>query len=201
MERSCFRLVARCSVACAVLLLGACASGPDVFTNQDPAADFSNYRTYDFEAKLGTDRDSGSRSLLSTYLTRAVARELEARGYTRSDTPDLKVNFYVNTEEKVRSRSVPTAGGYYGYRAPYYDPWGGYGGYETQIDQFTEGTLNVDLIDAAKNQLVWEGAVVGKITEEVRQNVEATVNAATAELFKAYPYVAGSNVPQATGGQ
>jgi hypothetical protein len=162
-----------------------------VFINQDPAADFSKFKTYGFEEKLGTDRQTGSQSLVSTYLTRAVSRELEAMGYRRSDNPDLLVNFYVNTEEKIQSRQVPTSSAYYGYRGGY-NAWGGYGGYETQISQFTEGTLNIDLIDAGKNQLVWEGAVTGKITKKVRENLEAAVDQATAEVFSYYPYQAGS---------
>lgn len=179
-----------------VAALGACASGPDVFVQQDPAADFSQYKTYNFEARLGTDRDNGSQSIVSTYFKNAVSREMEARGYVQSENPDLEVNFFVNTEEKIRSRSVPTAGGYYGYRGGYYNPWGGYGGTETQIDQYTEGTVNIDLIDARENQLVWEGVVVGKITKKVRENLQLAVDTVSAEIFSNYPYVAGSGVRQ-----
>jgi hypothetical protein len=187
-------LVKTVAVVGSLFVLSACSSVPDIYVNQDPSADFSRYNTYGFESRLGTDRDSGSQSLVSTYFRRAVSKELEARGYVYSDNPDLSVNFFVNTEEKIRSRSVPTSGGYYGYRGGYYDPWGGYGGgYETRIDQYTEGTVNIDLIDARNDQLVWEGAVVGKITKEVRENLEATVNAVATEVFAVYPYIAGSN--------
>ena len=133
---------------------------------------------------------------MSTYLRRAAAREMEARGYQLADNPDLSVNFFVNTEEKIRSRSVPTAGGYYGYRGGYYDPWGGYAGYETRIDQFTEGTVNFDLVDTRNDQLVWEGAITGKITKEVRENLQEVCDAVAAEVFASYPYIAGSGVKQ-----
>jgi hypothetical protein len=182
-------------------LLAACSSVPDVYVNEDPAADFGKYKTYNFESRLGTDRDDGARSLVSTYLRRAAAREMEARGYQLSDNPDLTVNFFVNTEEKIRSRSVPTAGGYYGYRGGYYDPWGGYGGYETRIDQFTEGTVNFDLVDTRSDQLVWEGAITGKITKEVRENLQAVCDAVAKEVFASYPYIAGSGVKQVPAGK
>ena len=180
----------------ALLLLAACSSTPPVYVNEDPAADFSKYKTYNFEARLGTDRDDGAQSLVSTYLRRATAREMESRGYQLADNPDLTVNFFVNTEEKIRSRSVPTAGGYYGYRGGYYDPWGGYGGYETRIDQFTEGTVNFDLVDTRTDQLVWEGAITGKITKEVRENLQEVCDAVAQEVFLSYPYIAGSGVKQ-----
>ena len=182
--------------ALVLMLLVACSSTPDVYVNEDPSADFSRYKTYNFESRLGTDRDDGAQSLVSTYLRRAAAREMEARGYQLSDNPDLAVNFFVNTEEKIRSRSVPTSGGYYGYRGGYYDPWGGYAGYETRIDQFTEGTVNFDLVDTRTDQLVWEGAITGKITKEVRENLQAVCDAVAQEIFLSYPYIAGSGVKQ-----
>jgi hypothetical protein len=189
-------LVKLAATALVLMFMAACSSTPDVFVNEDPAADFGKYKTYNFESRLGTDRDDGARSLVSTYLRRAAAREMEARGYQLSDNPDLTVNFFVNTEEKIRSRSVPTAGGYYGYRGGYYDPWGGYGGYETRIDQFTEGTVNFDLVDTRTDQLVWEGAITGKITKEVRDNLQAVCDAVAQEVFASYPYIAGSSMKQ-----
>lgn len=182
------------TTALILLSLGACSSTPPVYVNEDPAADFSNFNTYNFAPRLGTDRDDGAQTLATTYLRRATARELEARGYQLSDKPDLSVNFFVNTEEKIRSRSVPSTGGYYGYRRGYY---GGYAGYETQVDQFTEGTVNFDLVDTRTDQLVWEGAITGKITKEVRENLQEVCDAVATEVFASYPYIAGSGVKQA----
>ena len=63
-------------------LLAACASsGPKLYSDTDPGADFAGYRTYAFEPVLGTDK-VGYSSILSQNLKSAVARELEARGYT-----------------------------------------------------------------------------------------------------------------------
>lgn len=176
-----------------ILLLAACSSTPPVFVNEDPAADFSRYKTYNFESPLGTSRDDGAQSLATTYLRRATAREMEARGYQLSNDPDLIVNFFVYTDEKISSRSVPTSGGYYGYRRGRY---GGYTGYETRVDQYTEGTVNFDLVDNRTDQLVWEGAITGKITDEVRENLQQVCDAVATEVFASYPYIAGSGVKQ-----
>jgi len=76
------------------------------------------------------------------------------------------------------------ASGYYGYRGSYYGAWGGY---ETRIDQYTEGTLNIDVVDARLQKLVWEGSIVGKITEEVRKNLEAVIDEAVQVIYKEFP--------------
>ena len=166
--------------------LGGCASGPKIFASQDPAADFGSYRTYGFQPVLSTD-EPGYSSILSQLLKAAAGREMESRGYTRSDQPDLIVNFQLRTKEKVQATSSPAVGGYYGYRHGYYGVWGGYP-METNVTQYTEGTLNVDIVDARRNQLVWEGVAIGRIREESRRNPEPAVNDAVAKIFAEYPH-------------
>lgn len=177
----------------AAVVIGGCASSPKIYTNQDPTANFGDYQTFGFQAKLGTDGDEYA-SLASQYLKAATVREMTARGYKESANPDISVNFSVVTEEKIRTTQTPTAGGYYGYRG--YGAWGGYGGYETRVTQYTEGTVNLDIIDVRKQQLVWEGVVVGKVTDEVRNNLQAVCNEVVTEILASYPYVAGNPTPQ-----
>ena len=80
-----------------LVVLAGCASGPRVFSNEDPTAGFATYRTYGFASPLGTDRPEYS-SLTTEFLRQATSRELEARGYRRAEEPDLLVNFFVNTK-------------------------------------------------------------------------------------------------------
>jgi hypothetical protein len=182
-------------IAATLLFVSGCATTPDIMVNQDPAANFGDYNTYGFPPELATDK-SGYGSLLSQYLKTAVSREMDARGYKQTDNPDLLVNFYVHTQEKIKTTQSPTSSAYYGYRGGRYGAWGGYGagvGYETRVTQYTEGTLNVDLVDNARGQLVWEAAMIGKVSKDVRENLETNVNEAISELFQSYWYVAGSS--------
>ncbi len=184
------QLLDRVLVALLLLTLAGCAGGPKIRVNQDPAIDLAAFRTYDFEPQLGTDRP-GYTSLLSQYLKTATSRELEARGYRRGDDPDLLVNFYVRTKEKVQTTTTPSGpsyGGYYGYRRGYYDVWGGY---ETRTTQYTEGTLNIDIVDARRRQLVWEGVAVGRVREETLKDPQPRVDAVVAQIFEQFPYSAG----------
>ena len=161
-----------------------CASSPNTFSNKDPKVDFSQYRTYAFFSNPGTNHDEYE-SLVTNFLKVAVAQNMDRRGLEYSKDSDLLVNFYINTKEKIRSRSVPTTSAYYGWRDPFYDAWGGYGGYETTVDQYTEGTLHIDLVDTATNQLVWEGGVTGRVTDAVIRNLEASIDAAVDAIFNA----------------
>jgi hypothetical protein len=172
-----------------MLLVSACASPPRVYSNEDPEAVFSSYSTYAFQEKLGTDRPE-YKSLLSQLLKRNVKRELNARGYKEVEAdPDLLVNFFVQTKEKIKSTSSPSYGGYYGYRP--YGTWGGYAGYETHITQYTEGTLTVDVVEVARDQLVWEGTLVDRIYGDPAEDLQPRVEAAVLNLFTQYPHRAG----------
>lgn len=176
-----------------VLIISSCASPPRVYSNVDPAASFAGYRTYSYHPQLGTDRPKYT-SLLSQYLKIAVDREMNSRGYKRVDeNPDLHINFYVQTKEKIQSTSTPAYGGYggyYGYRG--YGTWGGYGGYETRVTQYTEGTLTMDLVDVERDQLVWEGTIIDRIPGDQAENLRPRIEESVVYLFAEYPYMAGS---------
>jgi hypothetical protein len=177
----------------ASLTLTACSSSPKLFVNQDPNADFSTFSTYNYVANLGTDDREGYHSIFSQYLINATSQQLEARGYTKADNPDLLVNFNTSSKEKIRTTSSPSmSGGYYGYRG-----YGAYGGYDTTVTQYTEGTVNIDLIATTmgNNQLVWEGIAVGKITNDVLDHLEEATTAVVEDIFSKYPHVAPGYIP------
>lgn len=179
----------------AALILAGCSSGPKIFANVSPVADFGTYKTYNFASVLGTDNREGYRSILSNYLIAAGDREMQARGYVKSDMPDLILNFYVHTKEKIRTTTSPSTsmGGYYGYRGARY---GTYGGYETQTTQYTEGTVNIDIVDNKKGQLAWEGIAVGRVSDDVMENLEEAANNVVVEIFSKFSYTAPGFVSQ-----
>lgn len=174
----------------ALALLAGCASQPRIYTNSDPLGDFSGFRTYAFAEQLGTDRNEYS-SLLSQFLKTAVSRELDARGYQRSDNPDLLVNFYTESRERLQSTTTagPGIGGFHGWRTGYYGVWGGY---ETRVTQYTEGTLVIDIVDVQRNQLVWEGIAVDRVREENLRDLQGTIDQVVAQIFAQYPWRAGT---------
>jgi deoxyribodipyrimidine photolyase len=187
MQTSSFRNVV---LAVVVASMAACASGPAPISNQDPTADFNAYRSFGFVSNMATNEPTYE-TLVTSYLKVAISQEFDKRGIAYAENPDLLVNFYINTQERIRSRSVPTGRAYYGWRDPFYDTWGGYGGYETQIDQFTEGTLHIDIVDAASNKLVWEGRLTGRVTDAVIAKLEKNIDSAVRIIMASYPVSPG----------
>lgn len=179
------------SVAIVALALFAsgCASvrAPNTRIDYDKSVDFSVYRTYGFPKETGTDR-GGYSTLVTSYFKSAVSAAMEARGYKYSEeNPDLLVNFYMNTREhtEVRPTRVATGYGYYGYRYGLYSAWPLYE--EDRTVTYKIGTINVDIVDAEKKQLIWEGVAEGRVTEESLNNPKVTVNAVVTELMRRYP--------------
>lgn len=178
-------------IGCLVVLFAvwACSSGPAIRVDADPAANFSAYSTFGFFEPLATDR-AGYSTLLTSRLKDVTRRELEARGLRYVDSnPDLLVNFNVNVVEKTEIRSSPsmTAGyGYYGYRAGMYGAWAGYP-QDITTTNYRQGTLAIDIVEASRKALVWQGVAEGRITKKARENPGAAIDAVVTEMMAGFP--------------
>lgn len=158
-----------------------CASGPTIRSHSDSAADFARYKTFGFFSR--TSGSAGYQSFADQYITSAIVREMEARGFQQNAAhPDLMVNFHVQTQEKVEVNETPA--GYYGYRGGLYG-WSG-GGY-TSVDSYTQGTMSIDVVDLPAGKLLWEGIAIGRITERARDNLQPTVDQVVKEIFAQFP--------------
>ena len=170
----------------ASLMLAACASGPTVRTQGDPSANLASYKTFGYFDRVATDKAQYS-TILTNKLKDSTRRELENRGLKYVDSnPELLVNFNVNVDNRTDVRSTPTAGGYYGYRAGMYHGWAGYP-QDVETVHYQEGTIGVDVVDATKKQLVWQGVAEGRITKAVAENPSGAVDKAITEIFAKYP--------------
>ena len=177
-------------LACALLgllVLAGCASGPTIRSNVDPGVDFSRFRTFGFFEPLATDRE-GYQSLVSQQLVSSAERELVARGLTRSDTnPDLLINFSANLDQRLRIRQTPptSAGGMHRHRRGFYNTWPGY--QRTEIREYTQGTLGIDVVDPARRQLIWEGFAIGRVTQSTTDNLGPVLNDAVVDILRDFP--------------
>lgn len=183
--------IQRCALGAMTLFaLAGCATGPDIRTDYNRAVDFSAYRTFGFVARPGTDRE-GYESLTTQYLKAAVQREMTARGYRyAAGSSDLLVNFNARLQQKIVGDPMPMAPGYmgyYGYRRGLYAPWPGYGFYSDTYS-YTEGTLNIDLIDAKRNQLVWEGVAQGDASQADPKGNQQALDKVVSQIFAKYPF-------------
>ena len=180
------RTVAATLTLATALLAAGCATprGPATRIDYDKSADFSVYRTYGFPKETGTDR-GGYSTLVTSYLKSSVSTAMEARGYKYSaEHPDLLVNFFSNTRERTETRPGISPG-YYGYRRGLYNAWPMYD--DDRTVTYKVGTLNIDIVDAEKKQLVWEGVAEGRVNDEEMSNPKVTINGVVTELMRQYP--------------
>jgi hypothetical protein len=183
------RIAAPVAMAAALLLTG-CAVGPTARVSYDQTADFTAFKTFTFAKPLGTDKN-GYQSIVSQNLMAATQRELEARGLRLAGSEaQLLINFNAKLTQKLQVDTVPVGwgmgGGYYGYRTGMYGGWAMYND-QTITTPYTEGTLNIDVVDAAAKKMVWEGVVTDTVSEADLNNVQAAINTAVAAAFKKYP--------------
>lgn len=179
-----------------VALLSACASSPQVRTSGATDVDFSVFRTFAFFGSLSTDR-AGYHSLISQQLMASTRREMEVRGLQFVPDPaqaDLLINFYadVATEFRVRNTGPAWSGPtYWDHRRGLYDPWRGHRGWPApstvEVQQVTRGTLNVDVVDARRNVLVWEGMASRRLTQRTLNDLGPALDEATHHIFREFP--------------
>jgi hypothetical protein len=162
-----------------LLFLVASCSSVRVTSDYDTATDFSNYKTFAFYKK-GIDKVEIS-DLDKRRILKAVETELLAKGFTKSENPDLLVNIFTKSRQKVDIYNNNSM--YFGWHPWYYGP-----NYGMHISKYTEGTLFVDLIDAEMKELVWQGIGSGGLTTSGNvAKKEERIKAFVAEIMEKYP--------------
>lgn len=185
-------LLAASLLLCVSAALTGCGTAKvKVRTRVDPAAEFSGFRSYSFVPVLGTNY-GGKTTALTVYFMQAIRHEMDSRGYRYTDeSPDLLVNFNANpraTGESTTSIS-PSYGystGYYAYRAELYGlPVIAFEDEETV--SYRVGTANIDVVDARRKMLAWEGLAEGRLTEDMLNNPGPAIAAIVSDIFAQYP--------------
>ena len=170
-----------------LLIIVASCSSIKVYSDYDKNADFSKYKTYAFYKK-GIDKVEIS-DLDKRRILRAIEVQLDAKGMVKSEDPDLLVNIFTKSREKIDVYNNNYYGWYpwyYGYGYGYFGP--GYGFGYTNVSSSTEGTLFIDLIDAKKKELVWQGIGTGLLSySKSIEKKEAMINEFVTEIMVAYP--------------
>lgn len=162
-----------------LVILGACST-VRVDADYDNNVDFSQYKTYAFQ-KSGVDKAEIS-DLDKKRILRAIDAEMTKKGYTKSETPDLLVNIFTKERERVDVNQYSAGWGYgwgWGWN-PYM--WGG----RNYVTTTTEGTLYIDLIDAKKKELIWQGKGSGYL-EQSREKKEERINEFVAKILVQFP--------------
>jgi len=136
-------------------LLVAC--GTTVGIDYDETTDFSQYTTYNFYPSI----DSGLNDLDDKRVMQATDSLLQQRGFVKSETPQLYINFFakesISNSRNTIGIGVGGGGGNVGVGISGGIPIGG----RVVNQQFT-----MDFIDVAKDDLVWQAVADGEYKEK-----------------------------------
>tara|TARA_R110002051_G_scaffold139763_1_gene212452 strand:- start:11943 stop:12497 length:555 start_codon:yes stop_codon:yes gene_type:complete len=169
-----------------LFVLSSCTS-VHVLADYDKNANFNDYKTYAFY-KTGIDKAQIS-DLDKKRILHAIDDEMSARGFRKSENPDILVSIFTKEREQVDIYNNYWGGGFGWGWHPYY--WGGSGMYGNQVSTRTEGSLYIDLIDAKDKQLVWQGKGVGSLYQTKKiEKKEARIKEFVSEILEAYPPMA-----------
>ena len=165
-----------------ILLIMSCG-GPKVLHRElAPGADLSSYKTFDFfKTTAEGDTMAGHYADRFDKLKTAIVNELTAKGMKQtSDNPELLVNIGIVIDEQVQTRETnfnTDAPKYIGQRNYHWKSE------EIEVGRYRLGTVTIHLVDAKKEELVWEGAVEGVVPdkESKRQKV---INEGIHKLFE-----------------
>lgn len=150
-----------------------------VASDYDRNANFSDYKSFAF-FKSGIDK-AEINDLDKRRILRAIESELLAKGFTKSENPDMLVSIFTKSREKI---NVYNDGfGPYGYGWGWY-PW--YWNHYSTVSRSTEGVLYIDLIDAKKKELVWQGQGTGYLTQNMDKK-EERIREFVNKILERYP--------------
>lgn len=164
------------------LLAGCASSGPTISAAQSPGVDFSQFETFNYLPRLGTDRANGARTTLSSRLIEAMNHEMSTRGLRLSETPDLLVDFNFHSRQGVQVRQTPNMGSTVS-RSHWGRSYSVWGGYSTTVRQYEEGTLLVDIIDLENASLIGEGSAQGRSISDLNGMDQSDINAIVADVM------------------
>jgi Domain of unknown function (DUF4136) len=197
------RITLQFAAATTLLLLAACSSGP-------PKPDVDYKHDYDFTKvqKLAFYKNSGQVSgdnplqlsdIQRNRIDEALAFALRNRGFDVVDDAseaDMLISWHLATQHKTDVRT---------YQSPSYGAYGGYGGYgrynrysayncwscsptqtEVSVQNYTQGTFIVDMIDPDMRQSVWRGVTQSKLKGKHEED-QGRYNEAATAIFASFP--------------
>ena len=145
-------------------------------------SDYPTYGFYDIEAKGDTVSKNFEQNV--GIIKEAIAKNLQARGLDEARDPSLKINIALNVQEQLQTRQTDfRTDGLPRYMGQRRYSWKSE---EVVTGKYREGTIVIDLVDAADNRMVWQGGASGIIPEKTK-NFTADINQVISEVVTKIP--------------
>jgi len=173
-KRKSFQIVAGLAVA---LLYGCgCGLAQDTTFNFMPGTNFGQFHTFKWVTIPGGVHPN---QIVDQEIQNAVVSQLTGKGLTQSnaDNADLYVGYQVAVDQEKQWNAFGMGGGF---------RFGGMG--SATSSTISNGTLVVDIYDAANKQLVWTGRATKTISPSKNQQKNMNnLDKAIAKMMKNYP--------------
>ena len=163
-------------------------------TDFDRSVDFQGLRTYSWtKPEVNVSNPLYKGDLIDKKIRKALADEFSKRGIVQVDKdPDFLVTYKTHTEKKEQVRNSYSGFHPYmpfGYVPYFYRTWAwgipyGYG-FPSEVRQYTEGTLVIDLKDAKSGETFWRGSVTGNVNNI--KNITKQIDKGVRAILKKYP--------------
>ncbi|MCK4549685.1 MAG: DUF4136 domain-containing protein [Candidatus Krumholzibacteria bacterium] len=155
----------------AIIFITGCST-VQVETDYNRETDFSKYKTYRWipHVKGTEDNPLMNDPLIEGHVKNAVNTEMAKKGFTKIEEghPDCLLAYYFTARNRVDVTH------HYGYWYPH-----------TNVYQYKEGTLILDIVDREDKQLIWRGWATGVL--EDRSRINDQINYSVQKLLKKYP--------------
>jgi hypothetical protein len=166
------------AVGLCVALLGCCGLGLAQQTtfNFMPGTNFSQFHTFKW---VNIPGGVHSNQIINQEIQNAVVGQLTGKGLTQTqaDNADLYVGYQIAEDQEKQWNAFGMGGGF---------RFGGMG--SATSSTITNGTLVVDIYDAANKQLVWTGRATKTLSPSKNQQKDLNnLDKAIAKLLKNYP--------------
>ncbi len=153
--------------------------------DQKTGINFAQYKTYNFMDEVARNDSAFQRSGTGIFdLKLAVTQEMERRGYRKAAQPELWVNIGLVTQQRTQTREAnfQTDGApqYIGQRNYHWDAR------DVPVGQYQEGTATIELVDAARKELVWQGTTTSILSKAPTRSAKQ-INKAVETVFEQFP--------------
>lgn len=132
-------------------------SSTRVMTDYMEYIDFNQYETFLIE-KHTQDYQNGVNPLNEQRIERNLQRYFDNMGYVESSDPDLLVKYFVKTDSKRFIQWCNTFYGRWRRGTICYD----------RVVEYEKGTLIVDIIDLEDGTVIWHGALMGPVIDNLK---------------------------------
>jgi CO dehydrogenase/acetyl-CoA synthase alpha subunit len=168
-----------------VIFVGSCASVKIIKEETAPGADISAYKTYNYYAfHAAGDTTPRKTDQRMSQIRKAITNELNQKGYAFSaNNPDFLVNISMNVKQDVQTREkTPITDPQVHVGQPNYT----YKPDDQVVGYYKTGTMEIHIVDAKKNILVWQNISEGVLADKER-DIDQRMQERFKKVFEHFP--------------